>query len=86
MKNISLLTLTLLLVGCFSTNAPNDGKDRYRIASIGNAERSIPAEVISTRRVTIKELNSGAYAQAGGWLGAPWLLKIQITLQLLLLE
>ena len=57
------------LSGCFSVNQPHDGYGQYRIATIGNSQRSIPAVVISARKVTIKELNSGAYAEAGGWLG-----------------
>ena len=59
----------LLLSGCFSVNQPHDGQGHYRIATIGNSQRSVPAVVISVRKVTIKELNSGAYAEAGGWLG-----------------
>lgn len=50
-------------------NQPHDGQGQYRIATIGNSQRSIPAVVISAKKVTIKELNSGAYAEAGGWLG-----------------
>jgi outer membrane lipoprotein SlyB len=61
--------LIVLLGGCFSVNQPHDGLGQYRIATIGNSQRSIPAVVISAKKVTIKELNSGAYAEAGGWLG-----------------
>jgi len=61
--------LIVLLGGCFSVNQPHDGQGQYRIATIGNSQRSIPAVVISAKKVTIKELNSGAYAEAGGWLG-----------------
>jgi outer membrane lipoprotein SlyB len=66
---IYLPLLIVLLGGCFSVNQPHDGQGQYRIATIGNSQRSIPAVVISAKKVTIKELNSGAYAEAGGWLG-----------------
>ena len=70
MKARLFLPICIFVVsGCFSVNQPHDGYGQYRIATIGNSQRSIPAVVISARKVTIKELNSGAYAEAGGWLG-----------------
>jgi outer membrane lipoprotein SlyB len=56
---------TALAIGCSST----DGVGRYRVQSIGNAERSVFAEVISARAAYIMEQTSGAGATLGGTVG-----------------
>lgn len=60
----SVVTLLILgLIGCASN------PDRYRVATIGNANRSIGAIVLSADQVTIVEATSGAGATYGGMLG-----------------
>jgi outer membrane lipoprotein SlyB len=59
----SLMVLSLL--GC----SIQDGTGRYRVASIGNAQRSIEAVVISAESVLIQSITNGAGGTAGGLLG-----------------
>jgi outer membrane lipoprotein SlyB len=66
--NFSLIFAALatsIIIGCAST----DGVGRYRIQSIGNAQRSVLAEVLSTREVFIMEQTSGSGATFGGAVG-----------------
>ncbi len=53
------------LIGCASTH----GKSQYRVESIGNAQRSVSAVVLSTKSVIISERTTGLGANAGGALG-----------------
>jgi outer membrane lipoprotein SlyB len=57
--------LIFLLVSC---SIKGEG-DRYRVASIGNAKRSIEAEVISSSPVMITSGTSGAGGVIGGITG-----------------
>lgn len=57
--------LFTLLTGCTS----KDGEGRYRIATIGNAERSVEAVVISTKPALVKEDTTDTGALAGGLAG-----------------
>lgn len=62
-KRVGVALLIMGLVGCASN------PDRYRVATIGNANRSIGAVVLSADKVTIVEATSGAGATYGGMLG-----------------
>ena len=59
---IGLLTLHLV-AACSSTP---DGEGRYRVQSIGQAQRSVMAEVISQREAFIAAGNTGAGGAMGG--------------------
>lgn len=62
---ISMITLCgILLASCVK-----DGVGKYRVQSIGNAQRSVAAIVLSTKSVIIAQDTSGAGANAGGALG-----------------
>jgi len=62
---VSIITFCgILLAACV-----NDGVGKYRIQSIGNAQRSVAAIVLSTKPVIIAKATSGAGANAGGALG-----------------
>lgn len=60
------LILTFLISACTTT----DGSGRYRIASIGNAQRSVEAIVLAAEPVLIQTSISGSGGTAGGLLGA----------------
>ena len=62
---IGLLTLHLV-AACSSTP---DGEGRYRVQSIGQAQRSVMAEVISQREAFIAAGNTGAGGAMGGAVG-----------------
>ena len=55
----------LILVGCATT----DGEGRYRVATIGNAKRSVVAVVVSSQPVHVKSETSGAGRDLGGETG-----------------
>lgn len=62
-----MVTLScLLLLSCTVV----DGEGRYRIATIGNAERSVSAIVIAAQPVSIQIEPSGVGAASGGAIGA----------------
>ena len=61
-KVIVCLFLTQTLISCSSV----DGTGKYRVQSVGNAQRSTRAVVISAEPVYIQEVTSGV----GGALGA----------------
>lgn len=63
------LTISVLLVlfACSCTSV--DGTGRYRIESIGNARRSVEAEVISATPAYIQDGTTGAGAALGGAAG-----------------
>ena len=66
MRSVILFILSsLLLISC----ASNDGVGEYRVATIGNASRSVAASVLSVKEVQIVRGTSGVGAQAGGALG-----------------
>ena len=60
-----ILATLALLIGCQTP----DGSGVYRIESIGNAQRSIEAVVMSTRPVRIQANATGAGGNAGGIAG-----------------
>ena len=64
--NFSFLTLSL---GLLVSSCVEDGVGRYRVQSIGNAQRSVTAEVLSTRPVFIQVDNSGFGAATGAATG-----------------
>lgn len=61
-------TVAVVLLALLS--ACSSSPERYRVATIGNANRSITAEVLSAAPVTIIESTSGAGATTGGLMGA----------------
>lgn len=61
---IPLVLSGVLLIGCVK-----DDVGKYRVQSIGNAQRSIAGVVLSASSVFIAEDTSGAGANAGGALG-----------------
>jgi outer membrane lipoprotein SlyB len=61
--------IPLLLSGVLLTACVKDGVGKYRVQSVGNAQRSIAAIVLSTSPVIIAKDTSGAGANAGGALG-----------------
>src|SRR3990167_4014004 len=63
--SVPFLFLLLLLTGCSSV----DGQGRYRVQSVGNAQRSVEAKVISAAPVYIQELTTGAGAALGATTG-----------------
>jgi len=58
-----------MLCGIFLTSCIKDGVGKYRVQSVGNAQRSITAIVLSASPVIIAKDTSGAGANAGGALG-----------------
>ena len=64
-KLVLIAVFSCLLVSC----ASQDGVGEYRVATIGNANRSVTATVLSVKQVRIVRRTSGAGAQAGGALG-----------------
>ena len=61
--------IPLMLCGIFLTSCIKDGVGKYRVQSVGNAQRSITAIVLSASPVIIAKDTSGAGANAGGALG-----------------
>jgi len=61
--------IPLVLCGALLTACVNDGVGKYRVQSIGNAQRSIAGIVLSASPVLIAKDTSGAGANAGGALG-----------------
>ncbi|WP_157976496.1 hypothetical protein [Parahaliea mediterranea] len=67
MKALSFLTvLTIAVLGGCSTV---DGQGRYRVESIGNAQRSVDAVVISARPAYIQYDTTGRGSTLGGLAG-----------------
>lgn len=64
-RKFILSLFLLILVGCATT----DGEGRYRVATIGNAKRSVEAVVISSQPVHVKSETSGAGRALGGATG-----------------
>lgn len=65
MFRLSLLAfVSLFLISCAT-----DGVGRYRVQSIGNAQRSVFADILSASPVYIQEQTSGAGAALGGTVG-----------------
>lgn len=64
-RSILLMVLVASLLGCGTA----DGQGKYRIATIGNAQRSITAEVLSAESVLIQQSTNGAGGTAGGLMG-----------------
>ncbi len=62
-KFVGVVSL-LMIVSCAT-----DGVGRYRVQSIGNAQRSIEATVIRSAPVYIQEESSGSGAALGGTVG-----------------
>jgi outer membrane lipoprotein SlyB len=60
-----ILACLLVMAGCTSV----DGQGRYRVESIGKAQRSIEAVVMSARPAFIQQSTSGQGAAAGGLVG-----------------
>ena len=60
-----ILASLLVMVGC----ATVDGQGRYRVESIGKAQRSTEAVVISARPAFIQQSTSGQGAAVGGLVG-----------------
>lgn len=67
---VALFLLVLVSAFMLSCATVPDGMGVYRIESVGNAQRSIRAEVLSVEPVRIIERNSGVGARAGGAMGA----------------
>ena len=67
-KNI-LAVLATLTIFSISACSSVDGQGRYRVQSIGNAQRSIEATVISATPVYIQEITSGGGAALGATTG-----------------
>ena len=67
-KKVLTVSLSALIILILGGCASQDGQGRYRIASIGNAERAVDGEVLSAIPAYI-ERNSGVGAEAGGALG-----------------
>ena len=61
--------LTFMLLGLAGCAATNDGQGVYRVQSVGNAQRSMEAVVLTAKPVLIVRSNSGAGANAGGLAG-----------------
>lgn len=61
-----LMFILLGLAGCAATN---DGQGVYRVQSVGNAQRSMEAVVLTAKPVLIVRSNSGTGANAGGLAG-----------------
>ena len=66
LKRFFLIATLLSLSACVS----QDGVGEYRVASIGNAQRTVEATILSTKPVMLIRSPSGAGANAGGLLGA----------------
>ena len=64
-RAILLLITAILLAACSSV----DGVGRYRVQSVGNAQRTVLAKVLSTSPVYIQEGTSGVGAGLGGTVG-----------------
>jgi len=71
MKKVNLLSmvfmvvLTSLLTACSTV----DGDGRYRVATIGNAKRSVEAVIITSQSVFVQTATSGGGATFGGTTG-----------------
>ena len=63
--NFSLVFILLLAFGCSTV----DKQGKYRVATIGNAKRSITAKVLSAKPVFIQEQTSGLGSSSGGAIG-----------------
>jgi outer membrane lipoprotein SlyB len=61
---VALLSI-FLLMAC----ATVDGQGRYRIATIGNAKRSVAANVLTVKSVLVKKETTGAGSSFGGATG-----------------
>lgn len=61
----SVVVILLFSVGC----STQDGTGRYRVQSVGNAQRSVEAVVVSSQPAFISVGTSGAGAAMGGALG-----------------
>ena len=61
--------IPLILCGVLLTACVKDGTGKYRVQSVGNAQRSISAIVLSTSPVIIAKDTSGAGSNSGGALG-----------------
>lgn len=61
--------LTVALCGILLSSCVKDGVGKYRVQSVGNAQRSVAAIVLSAKPVLITKDTSGAGANAGGALG-----------------
>ncbi|SFF83691.1 hypothetical protein [Neptunomonas qingdaonensis] len=68
MFSISRLSI-IALCSIILTSCVTDGVGRYRVQSIGNAQRSVAALVLSANPVIIAQQTSGSGANAGGALG-----------------
>lgn len=62
---ISLLAVILFLSACSTV----DSQDRYRVQSVGNAQRSVEATILSATPVYIQEATSGTGAALGATTG-----------------
>jgi outer membrane lipoprotein SlyB len=65
----SVVGWILALAGLAGCAATNDGQGVYRVQSVGNAQRSMEAVVLTSKPVLIVRANSGAGANAGGLAG-----------------
>jgi len=63
--NLVFLLTLISLTGCGTT----DGVGRYRVATIGNAKRSIDAIIISSNSTLVQTNSTGVGAIAGGTAG-----------------
>lgn len=61
--------LLIIFCGILLASCVKDGTGQYRVQSIGNAQRSVAAIVLSANPVHIGRNTSGAGANAGGALG-----------------
>ena len=59
----------IALLGTLLSACVQDGVGKYRVQSVGNAQRSVAAVVLSAKPVLITQDTSGAGANAGGALG-----------------
>ena len=64
-----LCGLIFIFVGFAGCAATNDGQGVYRVQSVGNAQRSMEAIILTAKPVLIVRANSGAGANAGGLAG-----------------
>ena len=64
MRLVALLSM-FLLMAC----ATVDGQGRYRVATIGNAKRSVAADVLTVKSVLVKAETTGAGSAFGGAAG-----------------
>lgn len=61
--------IAITLFGVLLASCTTDNVGKYRVQSIGNAQRSVTATVLSAGPVLITKDTSGAGANAGGALG-----------------